>query len=144
MAASEDNELIEFDLVSERGVRHPATLAIEVVPDDDDDKCQYTLTWESGTCSIESSADFYALCELREKLAEQGLAPCCYGAAENVYPSGMSISMGGGRKAYQLTIGKPARMEDLVDIFESELGLVPVSIEQQRAFFDRWLETPRD
>ncbi|QDU82893.1 hypothetical protein Pla110_46560 [Polystyrenella longa] len=36
--------------------------------------------------------------------------------------------MGGGRKAYRLTLRKQARLEDLVDIFDSEPGLEPVSV----------------
>ena len=33
----------------------------------------------------------------------------CYGASRTVYPSGMSLSMGGGRRAYRLALGRPGR-----------------------------------
>src|SRR5688500_9437217 len=60
---------------------------------------------------------FDAFIALREALEEIGALPLCAGARPDVFPSGMSRSMGGGRKAYVTRIGEPARMADLVDIF---------------------------
>ncbi|MEH7304129.1 hypothetical protein [Neobacillus drentensis] len=44
----------------------------------------------------------------------------CNGAALNVYPSPMALSMGSGRLAYKLNFGKQAISEDLVDIFDCD------------------------
>lgn len=51
----------------------------------------------------------------------------------------MIEAMGYGEEAYQLTLGKPARMQDLVSIFDSGDDLVPVTVRKQREFYDKWL-----
>ena len=65
--------------------------------------------------------------------------PHCNGASLDVFPSGMARSMGGGLRAYRLTLGKQALREDLVDIFELDDVFVPSSVESQDAHFDVWL-----
>jgi hypothetical protein len=87
---------------------------------------------------------FEALCQIRERLAEGGLHPFCYGASLNVYPSGMARDMGAGLKAYKMTIGKHARLEDLVEIFAAGPDVKPSTVAEQRAFWERWLNTPKE
>ncbi|WP_102272785.1 hypothetical protein [Cytobacillus massiliigabonensis] len=60
------------------------------------------------------------------------------GAAENVYPSPMQLSMGTGELAYQLTLGKPAATEDIVHIFEYDDKLNCVSFAEQLQFHQKW------
>jgi hypothetical protein len=50
----------------------------------------------------------------------------------------MSRDMGGGVKAYRLTIGRPVSRNDLVFIFDTAPDLDIVSPEEQRAFFERY------
>jgi hypothetical protein len=70
---------------------------------------------------------FEALADLRQSLEEQGIRLFCNGARTDVWPSGMSRSMSGGRKAYVLRLGTHAR--DLVDIFDgAEPSLIPGGI----------------
>ncbi len=86
---------------------------------------------------------FDALLLLRERLESNNVKILCTGSRYDVYPSRMSIQMSNGRKAYQLTLGKQAEENDVVDIF------TPASVEQigtvadQRAFYKRWIESLR-
>jgi hypothetical protein len=87
------------------------------------------------------SGFFDALCEIRRALEADGFRPVCYGADRVVYPSPMIRSMGNGEKAYRLTTGRQAKKEDLVSIFESDLQIVPVSVEEQEDFYEKWIES---
>ena len=82
---------------------------------------------------------FEALTMLRKKFEPEGLLIVCNGSVENVYPSAMARSMGGGLKAYRLTMGTPAKTADLVSIFDATLNSPPASVEQQEAFYQTWL-----
>jgi hypothetical protein len=110
---------------------------------EDDDDCRLQCEYRDKT--IESTApDFFdALCNIRSRLAEDGLIPFCYGASLNVYPSGMARSMGGGLKAYKLTQGRQPTMADLVEIFAEGHDVIPASVEAQEQFFRDWLAAPR-
>lgn len=84
---------------------------------------------------------FDALCELRLKLEQHGLLLRCAGTDLDVYPSGMSRAMGGGRKAYRLTMGKPATRVDMVDIFDASTAQRGSTVSEQKAFFEQWLQS---
>lgn len=62
---------------------------------------------------------FECLVQVREELEVDGLQICCQGARRNVYPSGMSRQMSGGRFAYLIRSAGPATLDDRVDIFDS-------------------------
>jgi hypothetical protein len=49
--------------------------------------------------------------------------------------------MGTGDKAYRLQMGKPASLKDLVSIFCSDASVVPATLDEQKAFFDEWVES---
>ena len=86
----------------------------------------------------EGSDYFDALVALRRQLEAQGTFIRVNGAGQNVWPSGMSRSMGGGIKAYRMTLGSQARMADLVHIFECSTGIEPATIAEQERFRDQW------
>ncbi len=65
----------------------------------------------------------------------------CKGCCKNVYPSGMILSMGEGRKAYELELGKQAKMDSLVDIFAPCLSQEYAIIMAQEEFYKTWLES---
>ena len=44
---------------------------------------------------------FEALQAVRRRLEDAGMLLCCQGARADVFPSGMSRQMGGGRRAYR-------------------------------------------
>ncbi|MEI5908232.1 hypothetical protein WAK64_14330 [Bacillus spongiae] len=96
----------------------------------------------SGRClSYKDENCFDALKQLRETLEEKQIQILCNGAALNVYPSTMGLSMGVGRLAYKLTRGKQAKTEDLVDIFDFDEAFTFVSIYEQNHFYDEWLKS---
>jgi len=99
------------------------------------------ITFQYRGQSIESEADdfFDAFCQIRLKLEQHGLIPLCYGASLNVFPSGMSRSMGSGLRAYRLTVGRQALTGDLVSIFDSGPDVIPASVANQKEYFDSWL-----
>lgn len=84
---------------------------------------------------------FEALIEIRKELELLGINLLCKGCCKAVYPSAMLLSMGSGRKAYKLTLGKPATNDMIVDIFEGcdekEYG----TIEEQKTYFEKWLSS---
>jgi hypothetical protein len=83
---------------------------------------------------------FHLLQEIRKELEPKRILINCYGASKNVRPSGMSISMSGGIRAYKLLLGvKPKLPEDLVDVFETGPDVQLVTVAEQDAFFDEWL-----
>jgi len=84
---------------------------------------------------------FDAFGKIRMKLEMIGYRPLCYGAALNCYPSPMSSDMGGGVKLYRLTLGEHGKTKNLVFIFDSEPDLKPVTVEEQNAFYEQWLES---
>lgn len=65
----------------------------------------------------------------------------CKGAKLNVHPSRMSSQMSKGLVAYELTLGKPSEDEDLVRIFDYENENITYSIEEQKAFYKKWIES---
>ena len=84
---------------------------------------------------------FRAFCDVRKQLESLNLMPICFAACENVYPSSMIESMGYAEQAYLLTMGKQAKMSDLVDIFDTRDDIRPVTVEKQRQLFDNWFNS---
>ena len=84
---------------------------------------------------------FQALLILRGHLEESGQKILCAGARFDVFPSGMSRSMGGGRKAYVTRLGLPGQLNDIVDILSPAQPESVGSIEEQADFHRRWIES---
>jgi hypothetical protein len=80
---------------------------------------------------------FEALQSVRRKLQDAGMLLCCQGCRPDVFPSGMSRQMGGGRRAYHHRPGQQATMDDLVDIFEPADCADVVTVEQHREAMER-------
>lgn len=89
--------------------------------------------------SYEASDLFEALARLRADLADHGVRLLCAGARFDVFPSAMAREMGGGRMAYVLEPGQPAR--ELLDIFAAAPREKLGSVEDQRAYHARWWES---
>jgi hypothetical protein len=101
-------------------------------------ECWVRLVY-GGRSFIGEGGDYFdALVALRKHLEAQGTLIRVNGAARNVWPSGMSRSMGGGLKAYRMTLGAQAGIADLVHIFESSVGVEPATIAEQENFRDQW------
>lgn len=87
---------------------------------DDDDQMNLKLVFKNRVVESSSPYNYFdALSKLRQQLEEMDTLLECYGACLNVYPSQMSASMGVGDMAYKMTMGKYARSEDIVNIFDS-------------------------
>jgi hypothetical protein len=105
--------------------------------------CLLTCRYRDKTISSEATDFFDALISIRRQLQRDDLIPYCYGASLNVFPSGMARDMGQGLRAYKLTLGKHARIADLVDIFDEGTDVVPADVDAQEQFFRDWLGSPR-
>lgn len=81
---------------------------------------------------------FGCLTTLRRALEDRGWRICCAGSLDEVYPSGMSRQMGGGRLAYRHEVGRQASHADLVDIFDPvDCNQVGTIASQEKAVYDR-------
>jgi hypothetical protein len=99
----------------------------------------------SGRISrYEATSLFHALLELRRDLEREGRKLLCAGAQIDVWPSGMSMSMGGGRMAYRTRLGKQSTREDQLDIFSAVSPEEVVSVQEQVAYHNRWAAHFRD
>jgi hypothetical protein len=137
----------EIELSDAKGKCLPATLDCEVRHWNEGGfsqrVCRITLRYEDEEIECRDRDFFEAFCRVREHLEKVGLYPLCYGASRNVFPSGMCRDMGNGLKAYRMKIGSRVGEGDLVSIFDSGSDVDPVSVESQREFFDRWLESSK-
>jgi hypothetical protein len=106
-------------------------------------RCLLTCRYRDKTISSDATDFFEALVSIRRQLQADGLAPYCYGASLNVFPSGMARDMGQGLKAYKLTLGKHAKSVDLVDIFDEGTDIAPADVDAQEQFYRDWLGSPR-
>lgn len=106
----------------------------------------YRITLDHGTAvtTAESEYDFFeALKQLRLALEKADALLKCFGASENVYPSGMQRSMGPAVLAYRMRLGSPTSREDIVNIFEADETVIPATVGQQEAFHQKWIESLR-
>lgn len=86
---------------------------------------------------------FDALVAVRRELEPQGWFLAVQGARLDAYPSGMCRDMGGGARLYALRLGEQARQADLVDTFGDTDPEYVGRVDEQRAYFDRWLQSLR-
>ncbi|WHY85924.1 hypothetical protein QNH39_25670 [Neobacillus novalis] len=105
---------------------------------DDEDFVLLKMKLTNEVLSVKSENCFQALEQLRQYLEQMNIQIQCNGAALNVYPSPMALSMGVGRKAYILSLGRRAKTDDLVDIFECDEDLKFVTINEQLKFYKDW------
>ena len=111
---------------------------------EDKNKVKLELNYEANTVTAWSEDGYFrALCEIRKRIEPSNALIVCYGASENVYPSPMIESMGYSEKAYRLKIGMPALTADLVFIFDVGPDIIPSTVNQQKNFYELWLESLR-
>jgi hypothetical protein len=103
------------------------------------DRCLLTCRFRDKTISSEETDYFEALASVRRELQTHGLAPYCYGASLNVFPSPMARDMGPALRAYKLTLGKQAKNVDLVHIFDEGPDVIPSEVDAQARFYRDWL-----
>lgn len=130
------------------------TVSIEVLlPDGQIEPCLLRISTTPEGISISAGADekefigedvFDAFLALRRAFEEADCRVVCAGARLDTYPSGMSRSMGGGRKAYILEVGSTPRLSDIIDIFAPAEPSQVVTVDQQILFFREWAKSNRE
>lgn len=113
--------------------------SIELIEKDDSVEIEFLL--EKLMLRKDGDNFFETLTELRKDLEKRDIKLLCKGCCKNVYPSGMLLGMGAGRKAYTLTYGEQAKKSSIVDIFDSCLLEEYGNIEQQVEFFENWINS---
>ena len=107
----------------------------------DSEKAFIGLTFDDQNFICESDNLFRALQDLRRKLETVNIQILCNGAAKNVYPSPMLMGMGPCRKAFKLQCGRPAKMSDLIEIFDFDETLEFTDVDTQNAFYSHWVKS---
>ncbi|OWY63196.1 hypothetical protein B7486_54405 [cyanobacterium TDX16] len=79
-----------------------------------------------------------ALLDARRQLETRSLLLCCCGARKDVWPSGMSGQMTGGRSAYVHTPGRRPGFDDMVDIFAAARCTEVTDVASQRSGLLDW------
>ena len=118
------------------GVIVRATISLH--PGCDGHQVELSMQIEEERFSAIAHDYFEAFCLVRRQLEARGWLVLCNGSSRNVFPSPMSRDMGGGVMAFVLTIGEPASMENLVDIFERTIRIDPVTVDEQQRFHEQW------
>jgi hypothetical protein len=86
-----EDQCHQIHLRDSSGKQLPATVFLGEV----EDEWKITLAFGNNIFTASAGDYFDAFCEIREQLKSLGLLPLCFAASRNVYPSGMSRSMGG-------------------------------------------------
>jgi len=97
--------------------------------------------FEGHTICFKKTDLYEAMRALREYLEAKDCQLLCAGARPDVFPSGMSRDMGGGRKACVIHPGKQAT--ELVDIFDYAEPALVGTVQQQREYDEAWLASLR-
>ncbi|MEM9158365.1 MAG: hypothetical protein AAGB46_04890 [Verrucomicrobiota bacterium] len=106
------------------------------------DPANVSLIFEGRVIESKSVRDYFdGFCEIRKMLERDGIYPLCFGSRVDVYPSGMSRSMGGGVKGYRLSLGSQVGVSDLVNIFDSSEEVVPSKVSAQEEYFKKWIQS---
>jgi hypothetical protein len=132
----------DITIVLADGSRVPAEVTADEIYVEGKEICRISLEQGTEARTAESEVDFFeALKQLRLDLEKTGALLHCFGASENVYPSGMQRSMGPAVLAYKMRIGSPALRQDIVNIFEADETVVPSTVEQQERFHRSWINS---
>jgi len=132
----------EITVILADDTRSPAKVVADEIIGTDKEIYRISLELGADVKTGESERDFFeAMRLLRLDLEKTGALLSCFGASENVYPSGMQRDMGPAVLAYKMTLGAPAVNRDIVNIFESDGSVIPSTVEQQERFRERWFES---
>jgi len=116
-----------------------STRPVSITRKEDDPTCWLQLSGVGIEESATGTDYFESFATIRRQLAKHRMFPLCYGASNNVCPSGMAIQFTQGLAAYKVTMGLPA--EERVNIFDSGPDVDPVTPEEQKAFCQAWLKS---
>ena len=108
----------------------------------DDSEISIIFTMKNGYNKTYRDCDFYK-CFGRVREEHPDILFLCKGSKINVHPSSMSSQMTLGVKAYELTLGKPAELTDLVRIFDYEEHNLTNNPAEQEEFFMQWIKSDK-
>lgn len=132
----------KLDVLLQDGTRLSAVVDVEETIVGNRTTSRITLRYNENVISEESKAGpFFALQGVRIVLERSGALLHCFGASEDVYPSGMQLSMNGGVLAYRTQLGRRGSLKDVVNIFASDASVKPSTVEQQRLFHEKWCQS---
>lgn len=97
---------------------------------------------KNGYNKTYSDSNFYK-CFGRVRKDHPDILFLCKGSKINVHPSSMSAQMTLGTKAYELVLGKPAELTDLVYIFDYEEDNLTNNPAEQEEFFMQWRKSDK-
>ena len=130
------------DLVLIDGSRQSVEFIIEEKVEEGTTLYAITLNQNDRTVAEMSEEGFFdALRKIRIELEKDGTLLHCFGASEDVYPSGMQISMGPALLAYKMHLGRPSLSKDIVNIFDSDDSVKPSTVAQQELFRESWIRS---
>ena len=141
LSLSMAEEAYKAKLIGGPGEQSDAVFVLD--RDDSQRTCTLILRFLDNELAATEFDYFEALCRIREQLESFGLRPHCYGTSRNVFPSGMGRDMALGLQAYKTRIGAGPKFEDSVFISESGPDVEPVSVREQKAFHDQWINSLR-
>jgi hypothetical protein len=129
----------EIELKRVDGVRFIAQLSVE-----SGESCRISMAQPNAENEVFIGFDFWeAFTNLRKWAEGQGIRVLCQGAKANLVCSGMSRSMGGGRKGYVVRLGQHADSSCLVDILDAADEEEVSTVDKQQEFQRQWLESVR-
>lgn len=107
---------------------------------------QTRICWARLSCNLQEfvarGEDYFsAFAAVRRQLEPLNIRVLCYGACRNVYPSGLLRDMAAGLKAYKLSLGQKPDQSDIVGIFDQGPEMDIASVDDQRRFYDQWLNS---
>ncbi|MBM7569524.1 hypothetical protein [Paenibacillus sacheonensis] len=140
-SSSNENEHIEVSLLVNKTRQVVGKLVLSDESPVDPEMVFLQLSFEGNTITSQSENYFTALQLLRVKLEERNTQILCNGAAINIYPSRMQLEMGVGRLAYKLHHSVPAKMADVIDIFDLDDELEFVTVTEQTNYYQQWMNS---
>jgi hypothetical protein len=112
-------------------------LKMNIIEDEKKDLIKLSVKYNNKIISSCEEFCFLAFQNLRKKLIESGIDLKCYGAKENVYPSPLMMFTS---KAYFLKLGKQAKNNDIVDIFDFVEINKSIAPKNQDLFYELWVK----
>lgn len=131
----------EYKIPVQHDTEGTTSVVLTVRELDDDYLVACKLPGLNDVLTSQASDCFAALQGIRRKAEERGWRICCAGSRKNVWPSGMSRDMGGGFKAYVLTLGEQAR--SMVNILDPDKPESYCSVADQESFAKQWFGSIR-
>ena len=105
---------------------------------EEEDLISLSTEYKDKKTIVSGEFHFETLQKFRTELIKDNIDLKCKGALINVYPSPMMAFV---PKAYFLTLGKQAKMDSVVNIYEYTEISESISPEKQDIFYKNWIKS---